>query len=98
MKMIIIKQVFTNSTKTIAMHKNGALNKTKTNLAILREQQYKLITVIMQFSGRLLTLKLNSTSAYYEASINTNTTQKHYKYIKNTKQTKQKHNGREQTT
>jgi hypothetical protein len=44
--MIIIKQVFTNSTKTIAMHKNGALNKTKTNLAILREQQYKLITVI----------------------------------------------------
>jgi len=46
----------------------GHLNVT---IAILREQQYKLIAVITQFSGRLLTLELNSTSAYYEASIKT---------------------------
>jgi len=79
--MIIIKWVFTNSTKTIAMHKNGALHKTKTNIAILREQQYTLITVIIQFSWCLLPLKLNSTSAYNQAGIKT---QKQHKNITNT--------------
>jgi hypothetical protein len=82
--MTIIKWVFTNSTKTITIHKNGALHKTKTNLAILREQ-YKLITVIMQFSWCFLTLKLNSTSAYYQAGIkiqnNTKTLQIHNKTL-----------------
>jgi hypothetical protein len=67
------------------MYKNGALNKTKTNIAILREQQNNLITatttVTIQFSGCLLTLKFNSASAYCQAGIKT---QMQHKKITNT--------------